>query len=121
VAYLKYLQYWSRPPYLKYLTYPGPALRHLEMLQSERFRQEIISPEVAQRLADETARAAVEWHASAAAAAGGPKKDAEPAGDVTAAMVAMTVRAREAAAAREAGATAGVVGAAAGAAPSSAT
>lgn len=75
VAYLAYLQYWKRPPYLKYLTYPGPTLRHLEMLQSESFRQDIISPDLAGRLYEEGVRAAVVWHQSndvdpAAAASG---------------------------------------------------
>ncbi|KOS21154.1 Mediator of RNA polymerase II transcription subunit 31 [Escovopsis weberi] len=62
VAYLAYLQYWSRPPYLKYLTYPGPTLRHLELLQQERFRQDIISPDLVQRLVEEEMRATVQWH-----------------------------------------------------------
>ncbi|KAJ1335633.1 mediator of RNA polymerase II transcription subunit 31 [Microdochium nivale] len=62
VAYLAYLQYWTRPPYLKYLTYPGPTLKHLELLQQEKFRQDIISPELAQVLAAEGVRASVEWH-----------------------------------------------------------
>ena len=61
-AYLAYLRYWSRPPYLKYLTYPGPTLKHLELLQQERFRQEIISPELVQILVDEGTKASVEWH-----------------------------------------------------------
>ena len=46
VAYLKYLQYWTRPEYIKYLSYPGPTIRALELLQEERFRTEILSPEV---------------------------------------------------------------------------
>ncbi|KAI0019682.1 mediator complex, subunit Med31 [Xylariomycetidae sp. FL0641] len=62
VEYLKYLQYWTRPPYLKYLNYPGPTLKHLELLQVERFRQDIISPELTSVLATEGAAAAVEWH-----------------------------------------------------------
>ena len=62
VAYLEYLQYWKEPPYLKYLIYPGPALKHLELLQHEKFRHDIISPDVVARLVDEGARAAVEWH-----------------------------------------------------------
>lgn len=53
VAYLSYLQYWSHPPYLKYLTYPGPTLKHLELLQQERFRQDILNPEIAGMLAEE--------------------------------------------------------------------
>lgn len=46
IAYLSYLQYFSHPPYLKYLTYPGPTLKNLELLQSERFRREVLSPDV---------------------------------------------------------------------------
>lgn len=62
IAYLSYLQYWSRPPYLKYLHYPGPTLRHLELLQQETFRQSIIRPDVVAKLVEEEMRAAVEWH-----------------------------------------------------------
>jgi mediator of RNA polymerase II transcription subunit 31 len=62
VAYLDYLQYWSRPPYLKYLTYPGPTLKSLQLLQEERFRQDIISPDLVQALMTEGMKAAVEWH-----------------------------------------------------------
>ncbi|KAI1881726.1 hypothetical protein JX265_000552 [Neoarthrinium moseri] len=62
VEYLKYLQYWSKPPYLKYLTYPGPTLKHLELLQQERFRQEIISPELVHLLAAENQKASIDWH-----------------------------------------------------------
>ncbi|KAK1829502.1 mediator of RNA polymerase II transcription subunit 31 [Podospora conica] len=62
VAYLDYLQYWSRPPYLKYLTYPGPTLKNLQLLQEERFRQDIISPDLVQALVTEGMKAAVEWH-----------------------------------------------------------
>ncbi|RYP80835.1 hypothetical protein DL770_006076 [Monosporascus sp. CRB-9-2] len=62
VAYLNYLQYWKRPPYLKYLTYPGPTLKHLELLQQEKFRQDIISPELVQLLVTEGVKASVDWH-----------------------------------------------------------
>ncbi|POR36931.1 Uncharacterized protein TPAR_02870 [Tolypocladium paradoxum] len=62
VAYLAYLRYWARPPYLKYLTYPGPTLRHLELLQEEHFRQDIMSPDLVQRLVEEEMRASVQWH-----------------------------------------------------------
>ncbi|KAK0628213.1 SOH1-domain-containing protein [Bombardia bombarda] len=62
VAYLSYLQYWTRPPYLKYLTYPGPTLKALELLQQERFRQEIISPNLMVALINDGMKAAVEWH-----------------------------------------------------------
>jgi mediator of RNA polymerase II transcription subunit 31 len=46
IAYLEYLLYFTKPPYLKYLTYPGPTLKNLELLQSERFRREVLSPNV---------------------------------------------------------------------------
>lgn len=62
IAYLSYLRYWTRPPYLKYLNYPGPSLKHLELLQEERFRQDIISPDLAQALATEGVKASVDWH-----------------------------------------------------------
>ncbi|KAK3693661.1 SOH1-domain-containing protein [Podospora appendiculata] len=62
VAYLDYLQYWSRPPYLKYLTYPGPTLKNLELLQQEKFRQDIISPDLVHALIAEGMKAGVEWH-----------------------------------------------------------
>ncbi|KAH6667534.1 SOH1-domain-containing protein [Halenospora varia] len=64
VAYLAYLQYWAQQPYTKYLTYPGPTLKHLEMLQQERFRADILSPDVAARLAEEEVKAAAEWPSS---------------------------------------------------------
>lgn len=62
VAYLAYLRYWSKPPYLKYITYPGPTLKNLELLQHEKFRQDIISPELVQMLADGDVQATFEWH-----------------------------------------------------------
>ncbi|UKZ81152.1 hypothetical protein TrVFT333_008923 [Trichoderma virens FT-333] len=62
IAYLDYLQYWSKPPYLKYLTYPGPTLRHLQLLQRERFRQDIMSPDLVQRLVEDEMKASVQWH-----------------------------------------------------------
>ncbi|KAI2462990.1 SOH1-domain-containing protein [Annulohypoxylon bovei var. microspora] len=62
IAYLSYLRYWTRPPYVKYLNYPGPTLKHLELLQEKRFRQDIISPELVQALANEGAKASVDWH-----------------------------------------------------------
>jgi len=62
IAYLDYLQYWTRPPYLKYLTYPGPTLKNLQLLQQERFRQDIISPDITHQLILAGMRAGVEWH-----------------------------------------------------------
>lgn len=61
IAYLQYLTYFSQPPYLKYLTYPGPTLKNLELLQQERFRAEIMSPDVVMRLVDEGWKAGMEW------------------------------------------------------------
>ncbi|KAL8922812.1 MAG: hypothetical protein Q9208_004937 [Pyrenodesmia sp. 3 TL-2023] len=54
VAYLKYLQYFTQPKYIVYLTYPGPTLKALELLQHEQFRREILSPETVARLAEAT-------------------------------------------------------------------
>lgn len=49
--YLAYLHsYWRKPEYSKYLTHPGAVLRSLELLQQERFRREIIRPDVIARL-----------------------------------------------------------------------
>ena len=50
VAYLAYLRYWTRPEYIKFLSYPGPTLRSLELLQEERFRADILSPELVSRM-----------------------------------------------------------------------
>ncbi|KAK4239746.1 SOH1-domain-containing protein [Achaetomium macrosporum] len=62
VAYLDYLQYWTRPPYLKYLTHPTASLKMLQLLQKEKFRQDIMSPDLAQAMMVEGVKAAVEWH-----------------------------------------------------------
>ena len=62
VAYLKYLQYWTRPEYIKYLSYPGPTLRALELLQEERFRTEILSPEVVGMLMQESVKESLELY-----------------------------------------------------------
>ncbi|KAI9794534.1 MAG: hypothetical protein M1816_004421 [Peltula sp. TS41687] len=50
IAYLDYLQYFIKPEYARFLTYPGPTLRALELLQQEKFRQEILSPDTVARL-----------------------------------------------------------------------
>jgi len=52
IAYLDYLQYFTKPEYTKYLTYPGPTLKALELLQQERFRQDILSPDTVSRLVE---------------------------------------------------------------------
>jgi mediator of RNA polymerase II transcription subunit 31 len=62
IAYLSYLSYWSTPPYTKYLNYPGPALKHLQLLQNERFREDVLRPEIVQRLGEEDIKAAVEGY-----------------------------------------------------------
>ena len=50
-SYLAYLYtYWRTPAYSKYLTHPGAVLRSLELLQQERFRRDIIRPDVIARL-----------------------------------------------------------------------
>ncbi|EFX01938.1 soh1 family protein [Grosmannia clavigera kw1407] len=61
VRYLRYLLYWREPPYLQYLSWPGPTLRHLELLQTAAFRQAIISPEVVARMEREDIQAAFRW------------------------------------------------------------
>ncbi|KAL8820419.1 MAG: hypothetical protein Q9191_007524 [Dirinaria sp. TL-2023a] len=71
VAYLDYLRYFASPmlglgharianydtllwqEYVKYLSYPGPTLRVLELLQQERFRNEVLDPGVVEALARE--------------------------------------------------------------------
>jgi mediator of RNA polymerase II transcription subunit 31 len=53
VNYLKYLLYWTKVPYTQYLSYPGPSLRALELLQQEDFRNDILRPDVVARLAEE--------------------------------------------------------------------
>lgn len=51
-AYLAYLySYWKTPEYSQFLTHPGPTLRALRLLQEDRFRREIILPQVIEGLA----------------------------------------------------------------------
>lgn len=52
VEYLKYLLYWTTPPYVQYLSYPSSTLRVLELLQNENFRRDILRPEVGAKLAE---------------------------------------------------------------------
>lgn len=53
-AYLAYLySYWRRPEYAQFLTHPGATLRALRLLQEERFRRDIIRPQVIEALAGE--------------------------------------------------------------------
>lgn len=44
INYLKYLTYWQKPEYAKFLVYPN-CLHILEMLQNESFRLNIVNPE----------------------------------------------------------------------------
>ncbi|KAH0542881.1 suppressor of hpr1 [Glutinoglossum americanum] len=57
LTYLSYLQYFSQPRYTKYLTYPGPTLKALQLLQQEKFRQDILSPEIVARMVEENRKA----------------------------------------------------------------
>ncbi|KAJ5749329.1 uncharacterized protein N7511_011025 [Penicillium nucicola] len=51
-AYLAYLySYWKTPEYSQFLTHPGPTLRALRLLQEDRFRRDIILPQVIEGLA----------------------------------------------------------------------
>ncbi|CBF86968.1 hypothetical protein AN2495.2 [Aspergillus nidulans FGSC A4] len=51
-AYLAYLySYWKTPEYSQFLTHPGATLRALRLLQEEKFRRDIIRPQVIERLA----------------------------------------------------------------------
>lgn len=43
---------------MKYLQYPGPTLRVLELLQEERFRRDILIPAVAEAMVAEGFEAA---------------------------------------------------------------
>lgn len=61
VAYLKYLRYWTRPEYIKFLCYPGPTIRALDLLQQERFRAEVLSPEVVGLLMQEGVKGSLEF------------------------------------------------------------
>jgi len=43
------------------LSYPGPTLRALELLQQERFRADVLSPDVVSALVREGVEAAIEY------------------------------------------------------------
>lgn len=60
VAYLEYLQYWRKAEYVKFLQFPGPTLRALELLQEERFRRDMLAPGVKEELKREMYAAATE-------------------------------------------------------------
>ncbi|KAI9703663.1 MAG: hypothetical protein M1836_007433 [Candelina mexicana] len=59
IAYLDYLQYFKQPRYAKFLTYPGPTLKALQLLQQEKFRKDIMSPDIVARMLEEGVRASV--------------------------------------------------------------
>ncbi|KAI9750067.1 MAG: Glucan 1,3-beta-glucosidase 3 [Chaenotheca gracillima] len=61
IAYLDYLQYFAQPEYTKFLTYPGPTLKSLQLLQQESFRKEILKPDTVQRLIVESMDATSKW------------------------------------------------------------
>ncbi|KAI7344411.1 hypothetical protein KC354_g15183 [Hortaea werneckii] len=44
IRYLDYLQYFREPKYMRFLQYPGPTLRMLDLLQQDHFRKDAISP-----------------------------------------------------------------------------
>lgn len=49
VGYLKYLLYWKRPEYAKYLVYPH-CLAMLDRLQDASFREALLHPETSDRI-----------------------------------------------------------------------
>ncbi|KAL8739107.1 MAG: hypothetical protein Q9181_000218 [Wetmoreana brouardii] len=59
VEYLRYLLYFTQPQYTRYLIYPGPTLKALELLQQENFRRDILSPDTVARLAEQTLLASI--------------------------------------------------------------
>ncbi|KAF2767070.1 SOH1-domain-containing protein [Teratosphaeria nubilosa] len=59
VEYIKYLRYWSSPEYIKYLSFPGPALKALDLLQEEQFRKDMINPMVRDQLVADWSQAAI--------------------------------------------------------------
>lgn len=62
VAYLDYLQYFKEPRYVKYLTWPGPTLKALELLQQPQFRDEIRLPDLVYALMQSEVSASFEAH-----------------------------------------------------------
>lgn len=57
IAYLGYLQYFKESEYVKYLLYPTATLKALELLQQEKFRKAILSPETVARMIEGGVRA----------------------------------------------------------------
>lgn len=52
INYIKYLQYWKRPEYCKFLRYPM-ALHFLDLLQYEHFRVEMANSQCAKFIEDQ--------------------------------------------------------------------
>ncbi|KAM0709894.1 hypothetical protein Q7P35_003937 [Cladosporium inversicolor] len=50
VEWCKYLKYFSQPEYLPFLSYPGPTLKALDLVQQEQFRKDILRPDVVENL-----------------------------------------------------------------------
>merc|ERR1712190_701577 len=53
INYLAYLQYWSKPNYVKFIKFPV-CLHFLELLQHESFRKEIVKGEAARYVDDQS-------------------------------------------------------------------
>jgi len=53
VNYLKYLLYWKKPEYAKFLKYPM-CLYFLDLLQSEEFRRKIVSAQCCKFIDDQS-------------------------------------------------------------------
>lgn len=50
--YLRYLLYWKRSEYSRFLTHPAATIRNLELLQNQAFRSSVQHPDLAARLAE---------------------------------------------------------------------
>jgi mediator of RNA polymerase II transcription subunit 31 len=55
INYLKYLLYWTRPEYARYIRYPQ-CLHFLRLLQDEAFRARIASQDVVLAIEDQQGR-----------------------------------------------------------------
>ncbi|KIW06361.1 hypothetical protein, variant 2 [Verruconis gallopava] len=58
INYIRYLQYFKDPKYAKYLFYPGPTLRALELLQLKSFREQLGNINFVMHIIDEWTKAA---------------------------------------------------------------
>lgn len=83
-AYLAYLySYWKTPEYSQFLTHPGPTLRALRLLQEDRFRRDIILPQVIEGLAGVSMPGDAAQAVEADAGAQNPEKQDEQSGTKT--------------------------------------